>query len=161
MNNGLTGIIPTKLKELTKLQDLYLSGTALVIPLRGVIESYYHGSYDFVEDTHQHDALELLASRQPNLVPVPDVSFHDSKYLLLQRYVLMVLYLATTGKEWIDDKWLVDQAGLTTCNWSGVTCSDGSSIDILERTYKTVKTESAICDMISSLTSALFSKSDR
>jgi hypothetical protein len=29
MNNGLTGMVPTELKELTKLQDLHLSGTAL------------------------------------------------------------------------------------------------------------------------------------
>jgi hypothetical protein len=29
MNNGLTGIVPTELKELPELQDLHLSGTAL------------------------------------------------------------------------------------------------------------------------------------
>jgi hypothetical protein len=29
MNNGLTGMVPTELKELTKLQELHLSGTAL------------------------------------------------------------------------------------------------------------------------------------
>jgi hypothetical protein len=29
MNNGLAGMVPTALKELTELQDLYLSGTAL------------------------------------------------------------------------------------------------------------------------------------
>jgi hypothetical protein len=29
MNDGITGMVPTEIKELTKLQDLYLSGTAL------------------------------------------------------------------------------------------------------------------------------------
>jgi hypothetical protein len=29
MNEGLTGMVPTEMKELTKVQDLYLSGTAI------------------------------------------------------------------------------------------------------------------------------------
>jgi hypothetical protein len=204
MNNGLTGMVPTALKELTELQDLHLSGTALTGSLSLVFcmgdfnitnfeadcaggdqtevqcscctvcceriddEPYYCGSntfapsyrrnyfeevvasyypdsaYVFVEDTDQYDALELLANSDPVLVPVPDDTL-DSKYLLLQRYVLVVLYLATTGNDWYNGKWLEDQAGLTTCDWSGVTCSDGNSIDILDGTYSTVKTEAVIC----------------
>jgi hypothetical protein len=168
MNDGLTGMVPTELKELTKLQDLNLSGTALTgsvsrfFPLRGVIESYYpDGSYLFVKDTDQYDALELLANSDPNLVPVPDDSLDSNNLLLLQRYVLMVLYLATTGNEWNNGKWLEDEAASKTCNWSGVTCSDGSSIDMLDRTCSTVKTEPVICHMRKSLTTVLFSKSIR
>jgi hypothetical protein len=166
MNDGLTGTVPTELNELTKLQDLHLSGTAItgsiyrLFRLRGVIELYYtDGSYVFVEDTDQYDALELLANSDPVLVPIPDDS-DDSKYLLLQQYAMMVLYLATTGNEgWSRGKWLEDQAGSQTCSWFGVTCPYGRSIDSLTRTYNSVKTEPAICKMISSLTAVLFSKS--
>ncbi len=153
MNNGLTGMLPTELNKLTKLQDLHLSGTAIAgslsslrfIPLRGVIESYYpDGSYLFVKDTDQYDALELLANSAPNLVPVPDDSLDSNNLLLLQRYVLVLLYLYTNGDMWSEKKWLKDEAGSVTCNWSGVTCPDGSSIESLSRTYSTVKTEPVI-----------------
>jgi hypothetical protein len=101
--------------------------------LGNVIGSYYPGgSYDFVEGTNQYAALELLANSDPVLVPVPDES-SNSKYLLLQRYVLVLLYLNTNGD-------MKDQAGDVTCNWSGVTCSDGSLFEDLDRTYSTVKT---------------------
>jgi hypothetical protein len=167
MNDGLTGMVPTELKELTKLQDLRLSGTALTVsvssfPLRGVIESYYpDGSYLFVKDTDQYDALELLANSDTILVPDDYLDSNNLLPLLLQRYVLMVLYLATTGNEWNNGKWLEEKAASKTCNWSGVTCSDGSSIDMLDRTCSTVKTEPVICHMRQSLTTVLFSKSIR
>jgi hypothetical protein len=123
-----------------------------------VISSYYPGgSYDFVEGSKQYDALELLAKSDPDLVPVPDGT---SNYLLLQRYVLMLLYLYTSEGDnmWQDGKWLKEEAASFTCDWSGVVCSDGSYVDALRRTCSTVKTEPVIRHMISSLTAVLFSK---
>jgi hypothetical protein len=111
--------------------------------LDNAIGSYYPaGSYDFDEGTSQYAALELLANSDPVLVPVPDDSL-NSAYLLRQRYVLLLLYLYTNGDMW-SDAWLKDEAGSETCEWVGVDCSDGGSVDELERTYSTVKTEPVI-----------------
>jgi hypothetical protein len=117
-----------------------------------VIGSYYpNSSYDFVEGTNQYAALELLANSDPVLVPVPDPDDSNSEYLLLQRYVLVLLSLYTNGG-------MEDEAGSMTCNWSGVICSDGGSIATLDRTYSTVKTEPVICHMRSSLTAVFVFK---
>jgi hypothetical protein len=94
--------------------------------------------FRFGPTTNEYAALELLANSDPGLVPVP--VFNDgtnSPSLLLQRYVLVLLYLSTTGDEWTAGRWLQGQAGEMTCDWSGVTCLDGSSIETLDRTYST------------------------
>jgi hypothetical protein len=77
------------------------------------------------------------------------------KCLLLQRYVLVLLYLYTNGGMWYnnfdtpgDGMWVGDGV---TCNWTGVTCPDGSSIEGLDRTYNTMKREPVTCNMISLL----------
>jgi hypothetical protein len=124
-----------------------------------VIGSYYPDypdPFDFGQAANQYAALELLANTDPVLVPVPDDS--NGEYLLLQRYVLVLLYLDTNGDTWRKGRWLKDEAGNPTCNWSGVSCPDGSSIEGLERTYNTVKTEPVIHNIRSSLTGVLFSK---
>jgi hypothetical protein len=108
-----------------------------------VLGSYYPDrQFTFGPATHQYAALEFLATSDPVLVPVPDDS--NSVYMLLQRYVLVLLYLYSNGDMWSDKKWLKDETGSVTCNWSGVTCPDGSSIESLSRTYSTVKTEPII-----------------
>jgi hypothetical protein len=111
--------------------------------LGNVIGSYYNaeGSFDFVEGSNQHAALKLLADSDPDLVPIPDDS-DDGQYLLLQRYVVILVSLFTN----VD---MEDEASsMTTCKWFAVTCYDGIKIDILSRTYCTVKTEPIICHMI-------------
>jgi hypothetical protein len=108
--------------------------------LGNVIGSYYPESpFEFVPGTNQNAALELLANTDPLLVPFPDNS--NSEYLLLQRYVLMLHYLDTNGDMWTGGKWLEDEAASMTCDWSGVTCDDSGYVDILNRTYYTVKME--------------------
>ena len=103
-----------------------------------MIGSYYpENPFEFLPGTNQYDALELLANTDPLLVPFPDNS--NGEYLLLQRYVLMLHYLDTNGDMWTSGKWLEDEAASTTCDWSGVTCDDGGSIEELNRTYDTVK----------------------
>jgi hypothetical protein len=127
--------------------------------LGNVVGSYYSPNrpFDFGQATNQYAALELLVKSDPGLVPVPFES--NGEYLLLQRYVLVLLYLDTNGDMWHGDRWLEDEAGFITCNWSGVDCSLDGSINYLFRTYNTVKREPAICNMISSLTAVFFSKS--
>jgi hypothetical protein len=146
-----------------------------------VVGSYYlDRPFDFVPATNQYAALEMLANSDPVLVPVPDDSNStyphlclnkragehiavaaNSEYLLLQRYVLVLFYLDANGDTLDGAKWLKDQAASMSCNWSGVACSDDSSIYELDRTYNTVKTEPVICNMRSSLTAVIFSKSVR
>jgi hypothetical protein len=121
-----------------------------------VIGSYYPDSFEFGQATNQYAALELLANSDPVLVPVPDDS--NGEYLLLQRYVLVLLYLDTNGDAWREGQWLKDEAGNPTCDWSGVSCPDGSSIEGFERTYSTVKTEPVIYNIRSSLTAVYFQK---
>jgi hypothetical protein len=124
--------------------------------LRNVLgSSYPDRPFDFLPATNQYKALELLANSKAVLVPAPDDS--NSAYLVLQRYVLLLVYLDTNGDIWDSDgRWLEDPI---TCNWSRVVCPDGSSVGSLNRTYSTVKTEPIICLMSSSLTAVLFSKS--
>jgi len=102
--------------------------------LAKVISRYYPDrAFDFDSKTNQYAALELLANSNKDLVPVPDKRDKgDGAYLLLQRYVLVLLYLDTDGDEWEKGKWLDGEADKLTCNWSGVTCSDGSTIDELD-----------------------------
>jgi hypothetical protein len=112
-----------------------------------VIGSYYpEDSYEFVEETDQYDALELLSNSEY------DASTSDD--LLLQRYVLALFDIYTEGNMYMKDK--------ATCEWSGVTCHSGGvndgSIKELNCTYSTVKTEPVICNMRSLLTAVLFSK---
>jgi hypothetical protein len=125
--------------------------------LGSVIGSCYPDPEDFGQAPNQFAALEMLANSDPVLVPVPD-DWND-EYLLLQRYVLVLFYLDANGDTWDGAKWLKDQAGYATCNWSGVACSDDTYIYELNRKYNTVKTEPVICNMRSSLTALLFSKS--
>jgi hypothetical protein len=133
------------------------------IALRKVIGSKYPDRpFDFDPTTNQYAALELLVNSDPDLVPVPFES--NGEYLLLQRYVLVLLYLDTNGDNmWADNggRWLEDEAGLTTCTWSGVDCPDDRYIEGLARTYNTVKTEPVICNIRSSLTAVFFSKTSR
>jgi hypothetical protein len=124
-----------------------------------ISSNYPDRSFDFGPTTNEYVALELLANSDPGLVPAPDPNDETSSYLLLQRYVLVLLYLSTTGDMWGAGRWLQGQAGEMTCDWSGVTCLDGSSIETLNRTYSTVQTEPAICLTRRSLTAVLFSKS--
>jgi hypothetical protein len=127
------------------------------IALRNVIGSNYPDRlFDFGPTTKQYAALELLVNSDPGLVPVPVDS--NAEYLLLQRYVLVLLCLDTNGDMWNNGKWLKDEAGNPTCSWYGLTCPDGSTIEGLARTYNTVKTEPLICNMRPSLTAVLFSK---
>jgi hypothetical protein len=127
------------------------------IALRNVIGSNYPDRlFDFGPTTKQYAALELLVNSDPSLVPVPVDS--NAEYLLLQRYVLVLLCLDTNGDMWNNGKWLKDEAGNPTCSWYGLTCPDGSTIEGLARTYNTVKTEPLICNMRPSLTAVLFSK---
>jgi hypothetical protein len=131
------------------------------IALRNMIGSNYADRpFDFGPTTNQYAALELLVNSDPGLVPIPVES--NGEYLLLQRYVLVLLYLYTNGDMWWNalgpdyetwaGRWLADEAGLTTCNWNGVTCPDGSSIEGLDRTYNAMKREPVPCNTRSSLT---------
>jgi hypothetical protein len=122
-----------------------------------VIGSYYSDrTFDFGPETKQYEALERLAESNALLVPVPDDS-SDSEYLLLQRYALVLFYLQTKGDKWNNGKWLLNEPKYTTCDWSGITCSDDKATG-LNRTYSTVKTEPVICHMRKTLTAVLFSK---
>jgi hypothetical protein len=125
--------------------------------LGNVIGSYYSDPSDFGQAPNQSAALDILANTDPVVVPVPDDL--DGEYLLLQRYVLVLLYLYTNGDTWTEGRWLKTEAGDPTCKWSGVSCSDRGSIEGLERTYNTVKTEPVIYNIRSALTAVLFSKS--
>jgi hypothetical protein len=134
--------------------------TSRFIAMRKVIGSKYpdRPSFDFDPTTNQYAALELLVKSDPDLVPVPFES--NGEYLLLQRYVLVLFYLNTNGDMWANNggRWLEEEAGLTTCTWSGVDCPDDRYIEGLDCTYNTVKTEPVICNM---LTAVFFSKTSR
>ena len=76
------------------------------------------------EDSIQHQALSWLAFSD-QLVTTPEDP------LMVERYVLAVLYYATNGAEWINNNgWLADYS---ICSWFGVEeCSDGyvTNIDL-------------------------------
>ncbi len=63
----------------------------------------------FAATTNQYAALEVLANSDPVLVPVPVPDDSKSEYLLLQQYVLVLLYLDTNGVTWTGNNWLCSQ----------------------------------------------------
>jgi hypothetical protein len=118
-------------------------------------KNYPGGSFNFVSTTNQYAALELLANSKEG-VPEEVPKDSEGEYLVLQHYVLMLLYLQVDKNKKIGYK-----AGEPPCVWSRVTCSDSGTIEGLDRTYNTVTTEPVICNMRPTLTAVLFSKTSQ
>jgi hypothetical protein len=142
-----------KRNEMVFIDNVLFGGT--VVPLSrftalgNVIGSYYDSGSPFDDPTtNQYKALERLVDTDPTVVPVPVPNDSNSEYLLLQRYVLVLLYL-NTNTDHIQD-------GVATCDWSRVNCNGGGSITELGGAYNTVKTKPDICIMKSSLTAVFF-----
>jgi hypothetical protein len=110
-----------------------------------LISSNYDSGSPFDLTTNKYKALKRLNDTDPALVPVPNDL--NGEYLLLQRYVLVLLYIIT-NVDLIED-------GVPTCDWSGVSCTIDTIKDLL-CTYSIVQMEPDVCSMKSALTADFF-----
>jgi hypothetical protein len=72
---------------------------------------------DFPNSSFQEEALDWLANTDPANLPVD-----TDPTRLLERYIAVLLYFATKGARWIDQRnWLTVNA---VCAWSRLECND-------------------------------------
>ncbi len=72
--------------------------------------------------TNQHKAFEWMAHVDPSPINV-ELTPHS---IILQKYILTLIYISTNGKGWNDQMSYLTDAN--HCDWTGLTCNDDGEI---------------------------------